>query len=242
MSALVVPDKIARPENLLFRSRLEICRIFQLLAQEQSPLSAEIGNGGHSFASRILSVDSATGHFAIAYCAQKAINAMLLDSPTLELTATDRQGLHFTFEASAPEEIQVEGQPAIQFALPKALLLHNQREHPRLPVPADLALRCIADAAGVIPFESHITDISHDGLGCLVYDPDIKLDTGTVLHGSRIILPNGGAVLADLEVRHIATTTLPDGTTAHRAGLRFVQRPDEIAKLVNLFIQNLDKK
>lgn len=241
MSAPVIPGKIARPENLLFRSRLEICRILQLLAQEQSPLSAEIGNE-HPFASHLLAVDPATDRFAIAYCAHKAINAMLLDSLSVEFTATDHQGLHFSFAASAPEEIQFDGQPAIQFALPKMLLLHNQREHPRIPAPPDLSLRCIADEAGVIPFESHITDISHDGLGCLIYDPGINLDTGTVLHGCRIILPNGDAVLADLEVRHIATATLADGTTAHRAGLRFVQRRDEIAKLVNLFIQDLDKK
>lgn len=241
MSAPATPGKITRPENLLFRSRLEICRIFQVLAQERSLLTAEIRNG-HPFASHILSVDPECGRFTIAYSAHKLINAMVLDSPTVEFTATDQQGLHFSFDASSPEETQFDGQPAIQFALPKMLLLHNQREHPRIPDPADVSLRCVADAAGIIPFESHITDISHDGLGCLIYDPDINLEIGAVLKGCRIILPNGDAVLADLEVRHIATTTLSDGTTAHRAGLRFVQRRDEIVKLVNLFIQDLDKK
>jgi len=230
-----------RPENLLFHSRIEICRILKLLAHEQSPVSAEIMNG-HPFASHIVSVDTASNHFAVAYSAHKSINTMLLNSPSAEFTATDLQGLHFSFEAFAPEEVQSDGQPAIQFALPKMLLLHNRREHPHIPIPADISLRCVADAAGFIPFESHITDISHDGLGCLIYDPDIILDEGAILKGSRIIVPNGEAVEADLELRHISMIKLPTGTIAHRAGFRFVQQRDEIAALVDVFIEDLDKK
>jgi c-di-GMP-binding flagellar brake protein YcgR len=238
MSTSVISGKT--PENLLFRSRLEICRILQLLAQEQSPLTARL-DGGQAFASHFLSVDPCNGHFAVAYGAHKESNAALLESASVEFTATDRHGLHFSFAASDLEEVRHDGQPAIRFTLPKALLLHNQREHARIPVPADMSLRCVADEAGVIPFESHITDISHDGLGCLIYDPDINLDTGALLRGCRIVLPDGDAVIADLEVMHIATITLADGRTAHRAGLRFVQGRDGIAKLIRLFIQDLGK-
>ncbi len=238
MSTSAIPGKA--PENLLFRSRLEICRILQLLAQEQSPLTARLDRG-LAFASHFLSVDPCSGHFTVAYGAHKEGNAALLESASVEFTATDRHGLHFSFAASDPEEVRHDEQPAIRFTLPRALLLHNQREHARIPVPADISLRCIADEAGVIPFESHINDISHDGLGCLIYDPDINLDTGALLRGCRIILPDGDAVIADLEVMHIATITLPDGRTAHRAGLHFLQQPVEIPKLIKLFIQDLGK-
>lgn len=228
------------PGNLLYRSRIEICRTLDTLALEHSRISADI-KGGHLFASRILSVDPETGHFTVAYSAHKSINAMVLDSPSVEFTATGRHDLHFSFEASAPEETQLDGQPAIQFALPKALLLHNRREHQRIPVSGEVSLRCIADAAGVIPFESHITDVSHDGLGCLIYDPGVNLEPGTTLRQNRVILPNGDAVTADLELRHIETIALPDGTTARRAGFRFVHKQGEVARLVNVFIKELDR-
>jgi c-di-GMP-binding flagellar brake protein YcgR len=228
------------PENLLYRSHIEICRILQVLAQELSPISAELRNG-HPFASHILSVDPETGRFTIAYSGHKLINTMVLESPAVEFTATDRQDLHFSFEASAPEETQFDGQPAIQFALPKSLLLHNRREHPRIPVRADVSLRCIADEAGVIPFESHVTDISHDGVGCLIYDPDINLETGTILRGCRIVLPNGDDVVADLELRHATTTVLADGSLAKSAGFRFFQKTDDLEKLVKQFMRELDK-
>ncbi len=241
MNTTPAPEKKSRSENLLFRSRLEICRILQVLAQEQSPLSAEIMHG-HPFTTRLVAVDPETDHFAIAYCAHKQINAMVLKSPSVEFIATDKKGLHFTFEAAAPEEVQVGGEPAIQFALPKALLLHNRREHPRIPLAADASLRCIADADGFIPFESHVTDISHDGLGCLIYDPEINLEAGAVLKGCRIILPNGDAVVADLELRYTATDTLADGSLANRSGFQFVEKSPELTKLINYFIQDLDKK
>ena len=35
---------------------------------------------------------------------------------------------------------------------------------------------------------------------------------------------------------------LPDGTMVNRAGFHFIKRPDKITELMDLFIQDLDKK
>ena len=226
--------------NLLFRSRIEISRLLGVLVQANCSLSAQIMNN-HPFASKLLALDAAEEHFIIAYSQHKTINSMVLGSPSVEFTA-QHNNHHYTFTGTAPEETRFDNQPAIQFVLPKTLLLHNRREHPRIPIPENISLRCIADEAGFIPFESHITDISHDGLGCLIYDTDIILEKGGILRGCRIILPNGEAVIADLELRYATPTTLPDGTRANRAGLHFIQTPDEIKKLINFFIQDMDKK
>jgi c-di-GMP-binding flagellar brake protein YcgR len=240
MNVPAAVEKKHLPGNVLFRSRIEICRLMEVLAHARCVISAEIMNH-HPFASHFLALDTVNEHFIIAYSQHKTINSMVLASAAVEFTAS-HQELHYTFEGTFPEETRFENQPAIQFALPQTLLLHNRREHPRIPIPEHLALRCIADEAGYIPFESHITDISQDGLGCLVYDPDINLEKGIILKGCRIILPNGEAVVADLELRYATPVTLPDGTQANRAGLHFIQTPDEIKKLINHFVQDLDKK
>ena len=240
MNAPSSPVKKTAPENLLFRSHIEICRFLDVLAQEKCAISAPIKNH-HPFTSHFLAVDPVSEHFVVAYCPHKETNSTVLKSSAVEFTAM-HDGQHFSFEAKIPEETLFEGQPAIQFRLPTALLLHNRREHPRIPVSETTSLRCIADETGIIPFESHISDISHDGLGSLVYDPNIVLEKGSILKGSRIILPNGDSVIADLELRYIASTMLPDGTQTNRAGLRFIQKPDEIQKLISYFIQDLDKK
>lgn len=235
-------NKKARPDNLLFRSHIEICRILQMLAHEHSHIVAEVGD--HlTFKAFILALDLPHDRFSTTFSPNKEANSALLAFPdALEFTASDSQGLLYTFEASSPEEIQIDGQPAIHFDLPKALLLHNRREHMRLGTAENISLRCVADAAGFMPFESHITDVSHDGLGALIYDLGVHLEPGAVLKGSRIITANGDAVTADLELRHITATQLPDGTTVNRAGFRFIQPPGEIAQLIALFIQDMDKK
>lgn len=234
--------KKTRPDNLLFHSHIEICRILQMLAHEHSHIVAEVGD--HlTFKAFILALDLPHGRFATTFSPNKEANSALLTFPdAVEFTASDSQGLLYTFEASSPEETQIDGQPAIHFSLPKSLLLHNRREHPRFFNSDDLSLRCIADAAGFMPFESHITDVSHDGLGALIYDLGVHLEPGAILKGSRIITPNGDAVIADLELRHITTAQLPDGTTANRAGFHFLQAPSDISQLIALFIQDMDKK
>lgn len=235
-------NKKARPDNLLFHSHIEICRILQMLAHERSHIEAEVGE--HlSFKAFMLALDLPHARFTTSFSPNKEANNALLTFPdAVEFTATDSQGLLYTFEASSPEETKIDGQPAIHFNLPKALLLHNRREHARFTGSDDVSLRCVADAAGFMPFESHVTDVSHDGLGVLIYGVGVHLEPGAVLKGSRIITPNGDAVIADLELRHISSAQLPDGTTAYSAGFRFIQPPSEIAQLISLFIQDMDKK
>lgn len=240
MSAPVKPGKRASPENVLYLSRIEICRILQELSEKRSSIIAEIGTSW-TFVSHILLVDSSEDHFVISYCANKLLNSKVLEMPSLKFTAS-YQNAHLVFEASNPVETQFDGEPALQYPVPKTLIYYHRREYPRIRIPEEVSLRCIADEGGYIPFESRITDISHDGLGILIYDRDIYLEPETVLKGCRIIVPSGKAIVADLMVRNVTEIQLQDGTLACRAGLRIIQRSDEIAELVNFFIQNLDKK
>ena len=240
MNASGNPDKKATPENVLYLSRMEICRILYDLSENHISINAEIGTNW-TFVSHILLVDSSKDHIVISYCANKLLNSKVLDLPALKFTAS-YQDSHLVFECLNPAETLFDGQPALQYAIPRTLTNYHRREFPRARVPAEISLRCIADAGGFIPFESRIIDISSGGLGILIYDLDVKLEQGTVLKGCRIIVPGGKAIVADLVVRHVATIHLQDGSLASRAGLRFIQKSNEIADLVNFFIQNLDSK
>lgn len=229
------------PENALYRSRIEICRILQMLLEQDIPLHAGMGRG-RTFISRLAHVDQRGGRFCAAYCANKLLNAMMLRSASAQFTASF-QGAHIAFKVfGRPVETQVNGRAVLRFMLPSSLTICHRRECPRFTLPANASLRCVADAGGFLSFESHITDISHDGFGSLSYSGDIHLDTGTVLKGCRVILPDGNAVVADLELRYTLPVTLPDGTIAHRSGFRFIQRPDEVTRLVDFFIQDMDRE
>lgn len=223
---------------MLYCSRIEIYRILQALEHKRSSLFVEIGDG-RMFVSHVLSVDPDTGHFVIAYCANKSLNNALFDLPVLEFTANHR-GAQLVFQVSHPSDTQFDGRPAIQFEFPQSLILHHRREQPRIPTPQDVSLRCVADEGNAISFEARITDISLDGMGGMLYDSGIMLTAGTVLKGCRIITPRGEAIVADLKVRYTVTVTLPDGTLARRAGVRFMQKPEQIQALIDMFVRDLD--
>ena len=238
MNATTTNSKARPPKNLLYRSRIEICRILESLAKERSPISAQIGRYS-TFISRILFVNQSGGNFSLSYSADKSLNRALLGLPSIKFSANHRDA-HLEFEVLKSTETISDDQPVIQYVLPKEIFSFRRRENSRIPISSLSSLRCIADESGIIPFEAKICDISHDGLGGMLYECEIKLETGTVLKDCRIVLPNGKSVITDLELRHKTMTNLPDGTLAYRAGFRFIQRPDEIADLINFFIQDLD--
>lgn len=210
----------------------------QLLIHNHSSIYADIGSN-RIFASHILHADLKADLFIISFCANKSLNNEVLQLPSLNFTC-NYQNAYISFAAYDAIETQFNAQPAIQFPLPQALILDHRREYPRVKIPHDFTLRCIADEGGYIPFEARISDISHDGLGGIVYGADIRLEPGAILKACRIIIPGGKSVIADLELRYITTITQSGGRSSNRAGFRFIQRSDEIQELVKCFIQDLD--
>ena len=134
------------------------------------------------------------------------------------------------FVGADPSEVVHEGVPAIRLRYPEVLTVQQRRQSERHDVTRTLSLRCLADAAGIAPFEARIKDISLDGVSVLVYPPDVILEPGTMLVGSRIEIPGADAVTVDLEVRYSEVVTLEDGSRARCSGFRFVNAPDDIKK------------
>ncbi|OGS98308.1 MAG: hypothetical protein A3F73_04550 [Gallionellales bacterium RIFCSPLOWO2_12_FULL_59_22] len=231
--------QLPMPKNALYRSRIEIYRILQALKKERISLGTVIGTS-RMFVSHIISVDPATDHFLIAYCVNKSRNKTLLALPIVEFTAFYKEA-QIVFEVSNPLDTEFDGQPAIQFAFPQSLILHHRREQPRIPVPEDTSLRCVADEGSTISFEARIVDISLDGMGGILYDSGVTLTEGAMLKGCRIIMPSGDAIIADFRIRYVTAITLPDGTRANRAGVRFTQSPERVKKLIGMFVYDLDR-
>jgi c-di-GMP-binding flagellar brake protein YcgR len=231
-------SKAKQPVNLLFRSRIEICRTLQSLEQDSCIIHAEVG--AKQFESIILLVNTKNDHIVFSYAKNKEINSTLLKLHSLRFTAIHHDA-QMVFEVFNPAEVLFEGRHAIQYDLPKVLILHHRREQPRIPIPGEASLRCIADEDGFVPFESRICDISQDGLGCILYDRDVKLEPEVILKGCRIFIPSGKAVVADLQLCHIEMVAFPDGTSGYRGGFRFLNRQDDVTELINYFIKDLDK-
>ncbi len=229
------PEDASRATGALFRSRIEITRILQQLARDRALLSAEVGDAGQLFLTRLLHVDQYGEFFVLAYGEERRANAALLEQASVVFRASDKRG-RIEFAAAAPSETVFDGDPAVRFALPLALVRSRQREHPRFKLPADASLRCIADNAGVAPFEARIVDISRSGMGGMIYDSGVRLAPGTVLRGCKIMISGSKPIVADLEVRYTVSMAQPDGSLARRSGGKFLGKPKGIDALLNRFV------
>lgn len=228
-------DDAARASGALFRSRIEISRILRQLGRDRSVLSAEVGDDAQLFLTRLLHVDAAGEYFVVAYSDERRANAALMQQASVVFRASDKRG-RIEFAAAAPAETVHEREPGVRFAFPQALLRSQQRAHPRFNVPADASLRCIADSAGVAPFEARIVDISRGGMGGMIYESGIRLAPGTVLRDCKIMMPGSKPVAADLEVRYTATIVQADGGLAQRSGVKFLGEPRGIDALLKRFV------
>jgi c-di-GMP-binding flagellar brake protein YcgR len=222
-------------DGVLFRSRIEIARILGELARDAVVLAAEFGAGGQLFLSRVLRVVPDEQFLVVAYGQDKQVNNALLREMAVRFRANSG-AWRIEFSVREPAETLFEGRGAIRFAFPEALLRSRRREHPRLRVPEDASLRCIADCAGVASFEARIVDISRGGLGGMIHDPGVRLSPGTVLRGCRIVLPGTESVVADLEVRYSIPFAQPDGSLAQRTGVKFLGEPRGLDALLEKFV------
>lgn len=189
--------------------------------------------------SHILAVDPEAGHFIIEYGEDKSINSAIFENTSLTLKANFRES-EVIFKAANPVDTLFHGEAAIRLDLLDALIVYQRREHQRIRIRSDISLRCVADQAGALPFDARMIDISLDGIGFMSYDANISLPAGTLLKNCKIITPQGEAINVDLVVHHSNTVTRADGTLATRTGVRFIQTPEEIKPLIDIFIRDID--
>ena len=244
MSAIPDNNPTARKKdsNILYRSRIEICRVLEALVQNESAIFSEFGDES-LFVTKILRVEENEGYLVIEYSAEKKINSELFKQPSLRF-GSNFLGAVITFRLSNPQDTILKSMPAIKYEIPRSLIWANswtqRRQENRRIVPPHISLRCTGKTADGMPFEAKIFDISQDGMGGMICDDGVILLMGSVLKACRISYPGGEPIIVDLVVRNTKTMARSDGTFYNRAGLRFIQRPDEIQALIDLFIFDLD--
>ena len=231
-------EKETAATGVLVRSRIEIARMLEEIRRANNPITADLEGGEQIFVSRLLQVNRSQGFILVEYSTSKSANATLLALDSVAFHCYESVA-SIEFPARSPQETQYEGCPAIRLSFPEALVRVHRRAHPRIKIPQSVSLRCIVDSAGAAPFEARVTDVSPRGIGSIVYDTHVHLEPGIHLPRSKIIFPNGRAVLADLEIRHVRAIAQEDGTSALRAGCRFITAARDLKRLIRVFVNEI---
>lgn len=223
----------ASAAGLVMRSAPEITRVLEALRAERMELVAQMPPP--AFRSALLLVDPAGGRLVLGAGADPAALSALVARPRCSFHG-DGASWHIEFAAVAPQAVRHLGAPAVQCRFPELVVTHPRRAAPRAAVAPPLPMRVLADAGGFAAFDARLVDVGEGGIGFLDYSSTITLEPGTVLRGCRVSLPEGGVVVADLEVRYSRPVTLPDGSAAVRSGCRFVTRTPQTDALVARYL------
>ena len=224
--------KSSNDSGHLLRSRSQIARVLEALAARRQQVTVELSADGERFSANLVRADPGGQFIVVTASADEQANAALRARTRVTFVAMP-DDWHIEFVAAEPSEIMHDGVPAIRLSYPEILTVQQRRLHARYDVPTKLALRCVADAGGIAPFDARIKDLGSGGVSILLYPSDVMLEPGTVLVGSRIEIPGADAITVDLEVRYSEAVTLADGSPARCSGFRFVNAPDEIKKLID---------
>ena len=209
----------------LLRSRMKIAPVLEALAARRQPVTVELPEG--LFTTHLMRTDPIGEFIVVALAAEETLNAALLALSRVTMVA-EPDDWHIEFVGVGPSKVEHDGVTAIRLGYPEILSVQQRRETERYDVAPALGLRCIADAGGFAPFDAQVRDVSMGGMSVLLYPPDVMIEPGTVLTGSRIDIPGADPVIVDLEVRYSELVTLADGNRARCSGFRFINAPDDV--------------
>ena len=220
----------------MLRTPEEIARVLNSLVMRGEPIISDFGGGKLLFRSRLRFVDPARAYLIIELSPDDAANKALFARPRATFHA-EPGGWRVEFAAADPKPTSPnEGAAGIRLRFPEIVAGHRRRADERAPAPQQQALRCIIDAAGVMPFDGTMENVSKGGIGFLQYDPAISLEPGTVLKGCRIESPSGESIVVDMEVRYSQLMDLANGKQVQSSGCRFLNlSPEETARIEQLF-------
>lgn len=235
MSEPSPPSSALSTRGVLSRSAPEIQRVLESLRSRDVPVVVQLQGGELRFQSRLHLLDPEGQRIVIERSPDLALNAALLTRPRCDFRA-EVAGWHIEFVAANPREAVLDGVAVIELDYPELLASVQRRAQPRIPGPTQPALKCLADAGGIMAFEADIVDLAAGGIGFMVYSPVITLEPGTLLKGCRIATPEGAVESVDLEVRYTQPFVLADGRRAMRSGCRFLNASPGVSELLRRYL------
>jgi len=225
--------------GLISRKAEDIGIVLSSLLEDEQQVTTILDQEGTAFSSQIVFIDPERHYICLALSANPDANASLLARPRVSFISASPRW-HHEFVASEPQRSELLGEPVIRMAYPSVVVSQERRRveprnSPRTDADAPFMLKCLANAHGIAPFEGNIIDISHRGIGFLLYQVDITLEPGTVLRGCRIERSGEAPISVDLEVRYSTSVPMPTGGYAHRSGCIFLNPTRRVTELIEAF-------
>jgi c-di-GMP-binding flagellar brake protein YcgR len=229
--------------QFLLTGKNEMFAVCRGLAEHVSLISM-IFNGGHDMVLTTL-ISWGENGLLLDFGASEEMNQAALKAEKL-FCAAQLDKVEIQFILRGVKRVVVDGRPTFHAQLPESILRLQRREYFRLLTPIVTPLRCkirCNDAEGApMSLSTQIVDISVGGV-CLAGLPaDLPLNADTRFGESGIDLPEGGAVIADLQLRWMVDVVNRSGVPSKRAGFEFLRLPHAKSTLIQRYITKTERE
>ncbi len=215
-------------------SRTEILHLMRQIQQRRLLVNLDMPGTRQIVVTSVI-LDSARGD---------ALNQELMAGKTAEFI-THLDGVSITFSTGAVHLIEYDKLPSLRIALPKSLVRLQRREHFRVPLPIANPVKCIVPSRSDEdrePISAHIVDIGCGGIAIVERGGRLGSETGQILTGCRLLLPNAEPIVTTLEVRNSAQVRLQNGAFQTRLGCKFIDLPITMANQMQRFVMNIERE
>lgn len=224
-------------------SRAEILFQLRSLQKRKVLVNLDLRESRQIVVTSVLAVNEANNTVILDSARGDALNHELMSGKGAEFVA-QLDGVSISFSTGAVTLCEYEKLPALRIPLPPSLIRLQRREHFRVQLPIANPVKCIVPSLSEEnkePITTNIVDIGCGGVALTDSSARLGTESGRLLPGCRLLLPETDVVFTTLEVRNSAQIRLQNGAFQTRLGCKFVDLPNDMAALLQRFVMNIER-
>jgi c-di-GMP-binding flagellar brake protein YcgR len=236
-------DRDEMESRYALHSRTEILFLLRAIQKRNLLVNLDLPGSRQIVVTSIIAIDKASNTVILDSARGDALNHELMAGKGAEFI-TQLDGVSISFSTGPVTLFEYEKQPALRINLPKSLIRLQRREHFRVALPIANPVKCIVPPVtddDVEPITAHIVDISCGGVALAEMRGRIGPESGRMLAGCKLLLPDEEVVTTSLEVRNSAQIRLLNGAFQTRLGCRFVDLPKDMAAMLQRFVMKIER-
>ncbi len=241
MNTAAEPQERDEDQRFRITSSVEILSELRAAIAQRSLLTIRFGGKTECAPSTLLAVDAVTNTLTLDACQNPLDQAKVLSANALTMEAAVHR-IRIRFTSVRPASVTYDGRPAMQIAVPAAIVRIQRREAYRIATPINEIVNCrfmhpLLKTREVL---LRIADLSVTGMG-LTADAGLwPAEPGTVIKNCRIDLPEIGAVNCDALVVRVYENP-HTGKQRLWIGCRFLHLPRGAGTLLQRYILELER-
>lgn len=240
------PDSHERDDphaRYTIHSRAEILFLLRTIQQRKLLVNLDLPGSRQIVVTSVIAVNPSRNTLILDVARGDALKHELLSGKGAEFIS-QLDGVSISFATGPVSLCDYEKLPALRIALPASLIRLQRREHFRVPLPIANPVRCIVPSMSADdpePISTNTVDIGCGGVAIAETGGRLGTETGRILQGCKLLLPETDVIVTTLEVRNSAQIRLQNGAFQTRLGCKFINLPNDMAAMLQRFVMNIER-